>query len=186
MSIVFAILVVMLLLFAALAIRAKHLISSAIFLAVVSALLSIAFYWLGSLLAAVIELSVGAGLVTVLFVYAINIAGETGGEYYPLIKKWLAGPMVIIVVALLAIYLLPVPSPAPQATETDLANVIWDQRAVDILVQIVLIFSGVLGLLGLLAEAKAPLKYPVAEQVAAQRQQDLDELTIQTPQEEVI
>jgi len=186
MSIVFAILAVMMLLFAALAIRAKHLISAAIFLAVVSALVSIAFYWLGSLLAAVIELSVGAGLVTVLFVYAINIAGETGGEYYPLVKKWLAAPLVIIALALLAIYLLPILSPAPQVAETDLPNVIWDQRAVDVLVQIVLIFSGVLGLLGLLAEAKAPLEYPVAEQVAAQRQQELDELTRQTPQEEAV
>jgi hypothetical protein len=40
----------------------------------------------------------------------------------------------------------------------------------------VLIFAGVLGLLGLLAEAKAPLAYPVAEEVAARRERELEEL----------
>jgi uncharacterized membrane protein len=50
----------------------------------------------------------------------------------------------------------------------------------DILVQMVLIFAGVLGLLGLLAETKAPLLYPVAEEYAEKRQHDLDELQEQT------
>lgn len=56
----------------------------------------------------------------------------------------------------------------------------------DVLVQIVLIFSGVLGLLGLLAEAKAPLKYPVAEEVAAKREQELEELYMPNAKEEAL
>jgi hypothetical protein len=60
--------------------------------------------------------------------------------------------------------------------QTELAQVIWQQRGLDVLVQVVLIFSGVLGLLGLLAEAKAPLAYPVAEEFAAKRERELEEL----------
>jgi len=54
------------------------LIASALWLAGVSALVSIMCYLLGAYAVAVIELSVGAGLVTVLFVFAISIAGEEG------------------------------------------------------------------------------------------------------------
>jgi hypothetical protein len=50
---------------------------------------------------------------------------------------------------------------------------LWQQRGLDVLAQIVLIFAGVLGLLGLLAEARAPLDRSVAEAVMAQRDRDL-------------
>ena len=58
------------------AIRVKRLLVTALWLASTSALTSIMLYLLGGYRIAVIELSVGAGLVTVLFVFAINIAGE--------------------------------------------------------------------------------------------------------------
>jgi uncharacterized MnhB-related membrane protein len=183
MSIPFFILVIMLLVSAAMAIRARQLISSAIFLALVSALLSVAIYWFGAPVAAVVELSVGAGLVTVLFVYAVNISGERVEEGSTVVSKWLALPLVIFLAGMLAFYLLPILEKGIPAAEVDLSTVIWEQRALDILVQIVLIFSGVLGLLGLLAEAKAPLQYPVAEQVAARRQKELEELASPTMQE---
>ena len=61
---------------AALAISAKRLLVSAIWLAGCSALVALLMYLLGAPEIAVIELSVGAGLVTVLFVFAINIAGD--------------------------------------------------------------------------------------------------------------
>lgn len=186
MAYIFAILVALLVLLAILAVRAKRLISSAIFLAGVSALLSVVFYLLGAQFVAVIELSVGAGLVTVLFVYAINIAGDAISGLHPVVNKWLAVTLIIITTAMLALFLLPTISPTAQAVEPELADVIWEQRAMDVLVQIVLIFSGVLGLLGLLAEAKAPLKYPVAEQVAAKRQQEMEELYMPNPGEEAL
>src|SRR5512135_3843744 len=62
--------------FAVAAIRARRLLTSAIWLAGVSALVSIVLYLYGAHEVAVIELSVGAGLVTVLFVFAISIAGD--------------------------------------------------------------------------------------------------------------
>ena len=58
------------------ALRASHLLPSAIWLAGVSALTAITLYTMGAHEIAVIELSVGAGLVTVLFVFAISIAGD--------------------------------------------------------------------------------------------------------------
>ena len=62
--------------FAILSIRSKRLITSALWLAGVSALLSVVFYLFGAHLVAVVELSVGAGLVTVLFAFAISVAGD--------------------------------------------------------------------------------------------------------------
>ena len=61
---------------AAKAIRARQLLSAAIWLAGVSALVAIMLYQMGAQQVAVVELSVGAGLVTVLFVFAISIAGD--------------------------------------------------------------------------------------------------------------
>ena len=54
----------------------ERLLISALWLAGTSALAALMMYRLGAPEVAVIELSVGAGLVTVLFVFAINIAGE--------------------------------------------------------------------------------------------------------------
>ena len=53
----------------------------------------------------------------------------------------------------------------------------WMQRGLDTFVQIGLIFAGVLGLLGLLAEAKAPLEYPLAQEAADRRRQELETLS---------
>ena len=64
------------LLCAVMAVRTQRLLVSALWLAGASALVSLWMYILGAPEVAVIELSVGAGLVTVLFVFAINVAGE--------------------------------------------------------------------------------------------------------------
>ena len=54
-----------------------------------------------------------------------------------------------------------------------LNGVLWHQRGLDVLVQVVLIFSGVLGLLGLLAEVKPPLAGSAAEEISAERDREL-------------
>ena len=74
--IVHGIIVASLLVCALQAVRAKRLLHSALWLAGASALVALEMYLMGAPEVAVIELSVGAGLVTVLFVFAINIAGE--------------------------------------------------------------------------------------------------------------
>lgn len=166
------------------AIRAKRLIVSAMWLAGSSALLSLIFYLVGAYLVAVIELSVGAGLVTVLFVFAISIAGEEAVELHSPVPKTLGGGLVLLAAILLGWLSLPAGTGQPPVAEPSLSEMIWQIRGLDVLVQVVLIFSGVLGLLGLLAEEKAPLEYPVAEQVASRRERELEALQEQTLEKE--
>ena len=140
---------------AILAIGSKRLLVSAIWLAVTSALVALMFYLLGAVQVAVIELSVGAGLVTVLFVFAINISGEEAVDLKPTMPKPLAWGLVAIAIGL-TIYLtiqrggLTLLLKAPDETPA----ILWTDRYLDILLQIALIFSGVFGVLGLLSEGK--------------------------------
>jgi uncharacterized MnhB-related membrane protein len=140
---------------AILAIRSKRLLVSAIWLAVTSALVALMFYLLGAVQVAVIELSVGAGLVTVLFVFAINIAGEEGMELEPVMPKPLAWGLVVIAISL-TIYLTIMGGGLKLilSPSADTPAILWSDRYLDILLQIGLIFAGVLGVLGFLSEGK--------------------------------
>ncbi len=164
----YALLVAGILLCAGMAIRAKRLLAAALWLAGVSALVSIILYRLGAHEVAVIELSVGAGLVTVLFVFAISLAGEEAMEARAVLPKPVAWGLVIVSAILLGWMTLPwwagEGSPAEQAS---FATLLWQDRGLDVLVQIVLIFSGVLGVLGLLAEARVPVERWIVEKPAA-------------------
>jgi NADH:ubiquinone oxidoreductase subunit 6 (subunit J) len=182
------------------AVRAKRLLHSAIWLSGVSALLAIILYQLGAYQVAAIELSVGAGLVTVLFVFAIDMAGEEGDRPKTVVPKGAAWVLVLVAVLLLAWLILPFGQDAlvqpeeqlsvtgsaarTERAEEPLQAIIWEQRGLDVLVQVVLIFSGILGVLGLLAEAKGPLQQPAAEEVSAIRDRELMALEEQaTPRE---
>ena len=57
--------------------------------------------------------------------------------------------------------------------EAPLSTVLWETRALDMLVQVVLIFCGVLGLLGILGEAKAPITGSLADEMIARREREL-------------
>jgi uncharacterized MnhB-related membrane protein len=168
------------------AVRARRLLSSAVWLAACSAFLAVLLYRLGAYEVAVIELSVGAGLVTVLFVFAINIAGEESIGLPSIIPHGLAWLLCLAPLAVIALSIpegigaLVVPgltSSAPPAAAT-FVNVMWQDRALDVVVQVVLIYAGVLGLLGLLAEKEGPLQHSAAREVAAKRDRDL--LTMET------
>ena len=161
--------------FAVAAIRARRLLTSAIWLAGVSALISVVLYLYGAHEVAVIELSVGAGLVTVLFVFAISISGDEPVESRAVIPWPLVTGMAVLLVGLLGWYLLPASSHLAEAGPVpgSLSDILWQSRGLDILVQVVLIFSGVLGLLGLLAETKAPLEGSAVDEVVAERDREL-------------
>ncbi len=182
-------LIVLIVIFAFQAIRAHSLIASALWLAAASALLALMFYILGALLAAVIELSVGAGLVTVLFAFAIGIAGEDYRALRSNVPKIVSAVLVTAALLIIFWFIRPFEQPveaiqAPQIAQ-NISEVIWNQRSLDIMVQIVVIFAGVLGLLGLLAEAKAPLEYPLAEEIAQKRVKELEEMQPQPLDEEL-
>lgn len=140
------------------AIRAKRLLSAALWLAGVSALVSIILYEMGARQVAVIELSVGAGLVTVLFVFAISIAGDDAMDARELLPKPLALGLILFFVAILAWMILPVDEQGAAVQEASFSTILWSDRGLDVLVQTVLIFSGVLCVLGLLSDIKTPAK----------------------------
>lgn len=137
------------------ALRARRLLISALWLAGTSALTALLLYLLGAPQVAVIELSVGAGLVTVLFVFAINIAGEEALDLRSVLPKPLAWVLVGTAVILLG-WMVFSASGSLQGGSGGAAfsAIFWEDRKLDVLLQVVLIFSGVLGVLGLLSEGK--------------------------------
>ncbi len=174
-------LVLILLVFAIQAIRSKALLTSALWLAGASAMTAILLFMYGARLIAVIELSVGAGLVTVLFVFAINIAGDDAIDARPIPPMpWIVGASALFVILLgWFVWPAPITAAAVTAAEPSLSVVLWQSRGLDLVVQVALIFSGVLGLLGLLAEVKPPLEGSMAAEVAAIRDRDMQSMDAQ-------
>lgn len=147
------------------AVRSPRLLASSLYLAVVSALVSVMLFLLGATEVAVIELSVGAGLVTVLLVYALSVVGEDAQDPPSVIPKPLAFVLVVLAAGLIGWMTLPL-IPLPQATrDLLLVDVLWKQRALDVWIQMALIFSGVLGILGLLTESKTIQEDAIEDEV---------------------
>ena len=158
MLVLFVVLTLAMLACALMAFRAKQLIVSALWLAGCSAILSILMYLLGAFAVAVIELSVGAGLVTVLFVFAISIAGGESAEAKSIIPRPIALIVSLVAIVLLAFMTISSLVSLPAATEPSFSEVLWQQRGLDMLVQSGLLFAAVVGMLALLSEAKVPAK----------------------------
>jgi uncharacterized MnhB-related membrane protein len=141
--------------FAIMALRAPKLLQSALWLSGASVLTGLLMYLLGAPEIGVIELSVGGGLVTILFVFAINITGEEHIPTQRLLPRPVAIGLVLVSMILLGwmslaayeVYLPPIGSMGVTA-------VLWEDRQLDVMLQIVLIFAGVLGVLSLLADSK--------------------------------
>jgi len=147
------------------ALRSERLLASAIWLAGVSALSAILFYLLGAREVAVVELSVGVGLVTVLFVFAINIAGDEPSRLQPALMQTLIWLASLTAAALLGWMAFPGPAVRSPVLEPSFQAILWDQRGLDVILQIVLIFSGALGVLGLLVPtASTPAHMPLPKE----------------------
>ena len=137
------------------AIVAKRILSATIYLACISALTSAIIFLLGAEQVAVMELSVGAGLVTVLLVYALSVVGDDAMDPASVIPKPLAFAVVSLTTILLGWMVYPAVPAYFVRGSMSLAISLWQSRVLDVWIQIVLIFSGVMGVLGLLSE-KAP------------------------------
>jgi uncharacterized MnhB-related membrane protein len=136
------------------AIRTKRLLISALWLAGASALAALLLYLLGAPEIAVIELSVGAGLVTVLFVFAINIAGEETFSLQSPFPRLLAWALVVVTIGLLGWMILPpVSVQTLGGSQPGFSQVLWQERGGDTMLQVLLILAGVLGVIGLLSES---------------------------------
>ena len=138
------------------AFHTTHLLISALWLAGCSAILALLIYLSGAYQVAVIELSVGAGLVTVLFVFAISIAGDETIETHSIIPRPIAIAISLFSIVLLGFMTISALVSLPATTEASFSEIVWQQRGLDMLVQSGLMFAAVVGMMGLLAEAKAP------------------------------
>lgn len=130
----------------------QRLLSCILYLAGVSAATSVILYLLGAQQVAVIELSVGAGLVTVLLVYALSVVGDDAHDLLSVIPKPLAWGVVGLAALLVGFMVFPLSEPPLNVSSFSLTVMLWQQRVLDVWIQIALIFAGVLGVLGLLSE----------------------------------
>jgi len=141
---------------AGLAVRARPLMS-ALWLAGLSALVSILLYRLGAPEIAVIELSVGAGLITVLLAFAISMAED---ETMPasLVPRAFAWLLILLAGAALLWLLVPNVTAVRSLVSAEAPFIIqvWDNRLLDLAVQMAVVIAGVIGVLSLLGETRAP------------------------------
>jgi uncharacterized MnhB-related membrane protein len=138
------------------ALVSERLLICSLWLAGCSALVALLIYMMGAPEVAVIELSVGAGLVTVLFVFAINIAGDDPMSTKAVIPTPIAVSMIAIAVLALGFFSLPnLNVPFLSQIAKSFFTVVWVDRSLDLLMQLIFVFAGVLGILGLMTEGKA-------------------------------
>jgi len=146
-------LLVGLVLFSVAAVLLKDLIKAAISLALASLLLGILFFRLGAPYAGAFEISVVAGLITVLFMLTIALT-KTGGDVAESKLLTVAFPFFfavflaidVLVTRSLVLKIAALPA-APEAGA--FGEVLWKQRTLDLVGQVCIIFAGVLAVLAL-------------------------------------
>ena len=139
--------------FSVLAIVLKDLLKSAIALAVASLLLGIIFFRMNAPYAGVFEISVVAGLITVLFVLTIALTKTDEEVRESRLVNWVF-PLVfiafIVIDALVMKGLLgKVPALASGAESGTFGEVLWRSRTYDLVGQIAVILAGVFSVLAL-------------------------------------
>jgi NADH-quinone oxidoreductase subunit J len=137
-----------------------RLIRSVVGLALTSVILSVMMYRLHSPLAAVFELSVCAGLLSVIFITTVSFTSRLSKEMLPIrrrerfIKFWFL-PFIVIATGLLlsqvGIPQLKLPLPVQ---EQDVRNILWRLRHLDLLGQIVILLAGAFGVAVFFKELK--------------------------------
>lgn len=140
---------------------ARSLLKSAIALAATSAALSILLFTLDSPLAAVFELSVCSGLITVIFMSTISLTKPLTIKEAALMtqarrRRFLYLP-IIIAVAGVALFLFPPHQDVTSVTvvsAADVRSVLWNTRQMDLFGQILVIITGAFGIAVLFKEAR--------------------------------
>ena len=146
-------LLVGLVLFSVLAILLRDLLKSAISLAVASLLLGIIFFRMNAPYAGVFEISVVAGLITVLFILTIALTKAGDEVRESRVVNWVF-PLVfvafIVIDALVMKGLLgKIPALASEAETGTFGDVLWKGRTLDLVGQIAVILAGVFSVLAL-------------------------------------
>ena len=162
---VMMILLVGLVVSAAICVVLRNLLKAAIALAVTSAILSMVMFVFSAPIAAVFELSVCAGLITVIFISAISMTRvrskeELAQKQKERRKRFALLPVILIVLGVLTFFLLwpHVDSFLPNAAASagaSVQDVLWNKRQIDLLGQIIIILAGVFGVLVFFKESDA-------------------------------
>lgn len=142
------------------AVFTRTLLKSAIALALASVLLTVIMFQLKSPLAAVFELSVCAGLITVVFVSTISLTQPQSDAQVlahagqRLRRYWFLPVLLALVVVGLDCAHLPLDftPPTPEEAGLDVRNVLWNMRPTDLLGQVIIILAGVFGVVVLFKE----------------------------------
>jgi len=137
--------------FGVMAVMLHSMTKSAIALAAASAALGIIMYEMGSVWAALIEISVCSGLVTVIFISAISLSNMEKKELekvYEDKKRMSLLPVILIVsgvVLVIAAMALGVSLPKVDHAANvagDLREILWNNRQADIWGQIIIMITG--------------------------------------------
>lgn len=131
----------------------RSLLKSAVGLAIVSIIITIFMFRFDSPLAAVFELSVCTGLITVIFLSTIALTKpKTHQEILALSKDRLRRygylPVVVILCAIASLGLLKLPVGLKllyRINDTDVRNVLWNLRHLDLFGQIIILLAGGFG-----------------------------------------
>lgn len=137
----------------------RSLLRAAIALAFTSAVLSILMFRLSSPLAAVFELSVCTGLVSVLFISAIGLTHpstreETLEHMVERLRRFKYLPFIIVAVGIALSFIavkLSLHLPPPE-TESDVPTILWNLRPMEMVGQVIILLSGVFGVVILFKE----------------------------------
>ena len=147
----------------------RSLVRSAIGLALTSLILTVLMFRLGATMAAVFELSVCAGLITVVFISTISMTKALSHEVLlqktrdRLKRYWLLPVLLLVGLAVLGLVLAPRPELGAAAVQAPaqtgggfeaLKSALWKDRQTDIIGQIAIIFAGVTGVIVLFKERK--------------------------------
>jgi len=153
------VLLILLMISALLVVVSSRLLIAAISLAATSIIVTILMFLMDSPLAAVFELSICAGLITVIIMTTINFVKPLTQEDIlktrkRRFKRYIALPIILVLIGLLiSIVIKPISLKMPEIIkEVNVLNVLWNFRQADLLGQAILLLTGVFGILVLFRE----------------------------------
>jgi len=138
-----------------------RLIRSIIGLALTSVILSIIMFRLNSPFAAVFELSICAGLISVIFITTVSYTQRVSKERLFIRMRerftrfWYL-PFIVVSIAVLLFHFYKVPDIeiSKIARESDVRIILWNMRQLDLLGQVIILLIGVFGVVVLFKEAR--------------------------------
>lgn len=167
MTIIFILLALMVLL-SIMAVCSRNLLHAVIALALVSVALTVVLFMFQAPLAAVFELSVCAGFITVIFISTISLSQPLSNEQIKKMtqtrwKRYIALPLILGVIIPFFYWKIPflfsqLGAPTTPFFSLDVKRILWELRTNDLVGQLLVIVSGVLAVIILFKESSSEKK----------------------------